>query len=81
MGEEGLHRLRMVQAAADAAAVGRADDQGHVPLAIGAVIHLGGFVDDLVEGGMDKIGELDFADRAQIGHRRADTDCHDGKFS
>ena len=70
----------MVQPAADAAAIRRADDHRHGPLAVGAVAHFGSFVDDLVESRVNKVGELDFADRAHAIECRADADADNGGF-
>jgi hypothetical protein len=65
MGEQGLGRLAVGLAAEDAAAVGRADGERQAPFAGGAVAHPRRLRDDLVEGGIDIIGELDLGDRPQ----------------
>ncbi len=70
----------MVQAAANAAAVGGADDHRHGPIAVGAVAHLGRLADDLVESRVDKIGKLNFADGAHAVQGCADAHPHDGQF-
>jgi len=80
VGEERLDALRMVQPAADAAAVGRADDHWAVPVAAGAVVDQRRLVHDLVEGGEDVVRELDLADRVHPGHRRADPDRDDAQL-
>ena len=65
---------------ADAATVRRADDQWARPRAVGTIAHPRGFIDDLIEGGRDEIGELNFAHRAQAIQRRADAYRDDGGF-
>ena len=77
VGEERLHALAVVKAAAGHRAVGHADHQGHVPAARRAVIHARRLTHDLVEGRVDEIGELNLADRPQVRQRRADAHADD----
>ncbi len=80
MREVRLDALRVVQPTADAAAVGRADDQRRSPLSAGAVVHQRGFVDDLVERREDVVRELDLADGAHPAQRRANTHRDDAQL-
>jgi hypothetical protein len=70
--EVGLARLAVVVAAADAAAVRRPDHHRAGVLAAAAVAHLRGFADDLVEGRVDEVEELDLGDRAHAVDGHAD---------
>ena len=72
MREEGLEALRVIEAAVDAAAPGRADDEGDAPIALAAPAHLGGLGNELVDGGEDEVDELDLDDGAQAGEGGAD---------
>ena len=72
-----LDALAMVEGAADAAAVGRADDHRHIPIAGGAVPEEGGLVDDLIEGGMDEIRKLHLGDRDEVVERHAQRQTDD----
>ncbi len=65
MGEQGFGRLAVRLAAEDAAAIRRADGQRQDEFAGRAIAQPRGFRDDLVEGGIDVIGELDLGDGAQ----------------
>src|SRR5579871_5222854 len=80
MREKRFNALAVIQAAADAAAIRGADGQWHIPLAVGAVVHFGSFVDDLVKSRVDKIRELDLADWMQIGHSSANANGDDRKL-
>src|SRR5947208_15443100 len=65
MAEVRLGRLGMVVAAADPASEWSADRHRDGELASGTVAHLGGLGDDLVEGRVDEVHELDLRDRTQ----------------
>ena len=67
VGVERLDGLRVVQRAVDAAAPRGPHDQRHAEVAVGAVVDLGRLADQLVEGGVDEVGELDLGDRPQAG--------------
>ncbi|MNY35608.1 hypothetical protein D3C86_1700280 [compost metagenome] len=77
MGEVGLVGLRVVVAAADAAAVGGADDDRAGVLPARAVAELRHLVDDLVDGREDVVHELDLGDRAQAVEGHADGGADD----
>ena len=77
VGEQGLGRLAVGLAAEDAAAIRRADHHRQMPFAGRAVAHLGAFGDDLVEAGVDVVGELDLGDGAQAVGGHADGDGDD----
>src|SRR3954465_3880630 len=72
MEEERFNALRVVQAAVDAGAEGRAEDDRAGERAVGAIADLGGFVDDLIVGRVDVVGELDLGDGAESVHGGAD---------
>src|SRR5207245_9105521 len=59
----------------------RADDHRDRPVAIGPVARARGFADDLVEGGVDEVGELDLRDRDEPVEGGADGDADDAGFS
>ena len=80
MGETGLGRLRMGLAAKDAAARGHSDHHRAGELPGRAIAHPRRFLGDLVIGGKDVIGELDFHARPQAIGRHADRDPHDAAF-
>ena len=67
-----LRALRMVVASPDPPARRGANDHRRRELPRGAVPHLGHLRDDLVEGRVDEIRELDLGDRAQAVHRHSD---------
>ena len=73
---ERLDRLRVVQRPVDAAAPRRADHQGAAEVAVGPVPDPGRLGHDLVERGMDEVGELDLGDGQQAvqGHPDGDPD-------
>jgi hypothetical protein len=72
--------LGVVNTAPDAAPVGGADNQRAAPIAIGAVASKGGLVDNLVEGGVDKVSKLYLGDGPHALQRQADADRHDGQL-
>ena len=72
MAEVGLTRLAVVVTAANAAAVRGADHHRAGVFAAGAVPHLRGFADDLVEARVDEVEELDLGDRAHAVEGHAD---------
>src|SRR5688500_9382352 len=80
VGEVRLAGLAVVVAAADAAAVGRADDHGDLVLAAAAVADLRGLRHQLVEAGEDEVLELDLRDRAQAVRRHADGGADDERL-
>ena len=57
----------------DATAVGNTDDQRAAPTAVAAVVDLCRLGHDLVEGGVDEVGELDLGDRFAAGSGGPDT--------
>src|SRR3546814_4551143 len=77
MGEKGFGRLAVGLAAEDAAAIGGADGERHRPFAGRAVTDAGGFGDDLIEAGVDVVGELDLRDGAKAVGRHADGGADD----
>jgi hypothetical protein len=70
----------MVEATADAPADGRANHELGRVLAAGAVAELGQLGDDLIVGGEDEVGELDFGDRNQAVEGHADRRPDDSAF-
>ena len=80
VGEEGLHRLAVVQRAVDAGAVRRPDRDRAAVGAVAAVADPGRLLDDLVHGREDEVGELDLGDRQQAVGGRADGDAGDHRF-
>ena len=66
--------------AADAAAAGRANRDRREKLAAGAVAQPGKFRDDLVEAGIDVVGELNFRDGTQPVDAHADSRADDAAF-
>ena len=80
VGVEGLHRLRVVEPAVDPTTEGRPDHERAGPGAVRAVAHARGLADDLVEGGVDEVGELDLGDGYQAVERRAYRDADDGRL-
>src|SRR5260221_5703721 len=70
----------MVEAAVDAAAIGRADHDRAAEVAVGAVADAGRLADDLVEGGVDEVGELDLGDRDGAVHGGPDGDADDARL-
>src|SRR5579859_2215914 len=80
VGVESLDRLRVVEPAVNPAAERRPDDHGHVPVAVGAVARARGLADDLVEGGVDEVRELDLGDGDEAVERSPDRDADDGRF-
>src|SRR5207245_1420561 len=77
VGEEGLHRLGVVERAVDATAEGRANHERHIPVIVTAVTHLCRFAHDLVEGGVNEVGELHLGDRFEPIQGGADGDSGD----
>ena len=77
---EGLDALRVVQGAVHAATPRGADHEGHAEVAVGAVVDLGRLAHDLVERGVDEVGELDLGDRAQVGQCQPDGDADDRRL-
>ena len=77
---ERLDRLRVVEGAVDAATARRTDHERHAEVAVGPVAHAGCLGDDLIEGGVDEVGELDLGDRQQPVQRHADRHADDAGF-
>ena len=77
---EGLDRLRVVQRSVDAPAAGRADHQRTSEVAVRAVAEPGRLGHDLIERGVDEVGELDLGDREQAVQGHADRDADDAGF-
>ena len=75
--EERLGRLRVVEAAADAAADGRAHDHLGRVLAARAPAELRQLADDLVVRRVDEVRELDLRDRHEAVERHADRGADD----
>ncbi len=80
MSVEGLDRLRVVQPAVNPAAERGPDHDGHAPVAIRPVPRPRRLADDLVEGGMDEVGELDLGDRDEAVERRPDRNADDRRL-
>ena len=74
---EGFDGLRVVKGAVDATAPGHADHQRHAEVAVRPVTHASGLGDDLVEGRMDEVGELDLRNGEHAVERHADRDADD----
>ena len=68
----GFGRLAVEQAAADAAAAGRADRERRGPLAAAAISQFGQLVGDLVERRVHVVGELNLGDGTQAVEAHAD---------
>jgi hypothetical protein len=75
--KEGVDRLAVVGAGADAAAVLGHKDDGQPGLSAEHIAHGGGLVGDLVEGQVEKGAEHQVDDRAQPGGGGADTGAGD----
>src|SRR5262249_19615426 len=75
---EGLDGLRVIEGTVHAAAPRRPNDQGHAEVAVGAIVDLGRLAHELVEGGVDEVGELDLGDGPEVGEGQADGDGNDG---
>ena len=73
----GLDRLRVVQRAVHAAAPRRPHHQRHREVAVAPVVDAGRLRHELVEAGVDEVGELDLGDRTQPGQRQPDPDPDD----
>ena len=58
----------------------RPDDDRHRPISVRAVARPRGFADDLVEGRVDEVGELDLGDRDHSVERRPDRDADDRRL-
>ena len=80
VGVEGLDRLRVVEAAVDSAAERRPDDDRDRPVAVGPVAGARRLADDLVEGGVDEVRELDLGDGDEAVQGGADGDADDGRL-
>ena len=61
----------------DPAAAGRADHQRDAEVAVRAIPDARGLRHDLVERGVDEVGELDLGDRQQAVERHPDRDADD----
>src|SRR6266852_9888401 len=59
---------------------GRADDDGNGPVAVGAISRARGLADDLIEGGVDEVRELDLRDRYETVEGRADRNADDARL-
>src|SRR6266852_5598246 len=70
----GLERLRVLGGRAPRRPQRGAKDDGHLDLAAGHVVHLGGLVHHLVHGQRDEVAEHHVDDRPHAGHRRPHTD-------
>ena len=73
-------RLRVVERAVHAAAPRRPHHQRHLEVTVRPVVELGRLAHQLVEGGVDEVGELDLRDRAEAGERQPDPDADDGRL-
>ncbi len=80
VGEYGLGALRVRLAAADAAAARRAHRDRREEFAAGTVAEARELADDLVETGIDVVGELDFRNRPQAVDAHADRRADDAAF-
>ena len=81
MGEDRFRALAVGLAAEDAAAIGRAHRHRRREIAGRAIADARGFRHDLVEGGIDVVGELDFDHRAQTVSAHADGRRHDAALA
>src|ERR1700687_780446 len=77
VGVERLHRLRVIEASMHAAAEWCSDHDGYGPVAVGAVARPCGLADDLVEGWVDEVRELDLRDGYEPVERGADRHADD----
>src|SRR5258708_364805 len=75
-----LDRLRVIETTMNPAAKRRADDHRHGVVAVGAIASSRGLADDLVEGGVYEVSELDFCDGDEAVERRSDGDPADGRL-
>ena len=80
VGVEALDRLAVVERPVDPPAVGDPDHQRARPASARAVVEAGGLGDDLVEGGVDEVGELDLGDGPGPGHGHADGGADDQRL-
>ncbi len=80
MGVEALHRLGVVERPVDAPTKGNPDHHRRRPAAVGSVVDPGRLRDDLVEGGMDVVGELDLGDGVLAGGGHAHRGPHDQRL-
>ena len=74
---EGLDRLRVVEGSVHAASVRSPHHDGHVPVTVGPVANARRLADQLVEGGVDEVGELDLGNRQHAVHGHAKRDADD----
>jgi hypothetical protein len=70
----------MVLGCVNAAATGASENHRAAEAAPGAVAQAGGVIHHLVDGRIDKSGELDFGDRAQVLRSEPDGNPGDGRF-
>ena len=80
MGVEGLDRLRVVKRSVDTAAAWGPDHQGAAERSVGAVSHPCCLRNDLVEGWVDEIGELDLCHGQQSSKRHPYRDADDRRL-
>ena len=80
MGEQALGALAVDLAAEDAAAIGAADGDGRVELSGRAIAQSRCFGHDLIEGGVDVVGKLNFDHRAQAVCAHPDRRCDNTSF-
>ena len=80
MREDAFGALRVSLAAADAPAAGRADRDGRVEISRAPIAQPRQLAHDLIESGIDVVGELDFRDGAQSVHPHADRRSDDPAF-
>ena len=64
MGIEGFDRLRVVKGPVDAASERHPDDDRAGPAPVASIVDPGGLRNDLIESGVDVVGELDLGDGA-----------------
>src|ERR1700694_281372 len=80
VGVKGLDRLRVVEPTVDSSAKRRPDHDGHRPVSVGAISGPRGLAHDLVEGGVDEVGELDLRDGNETVQSGTDRDTDDGRL-
>ena len=80
MAHPGVQALAVLGGRAARRAQVGAEDDGHLELAAGHVVHLGGLVGDLVHGQGQEIAEHDVDHRPHAGHGGADADAGKAGF-